>query len=235
MKKLLLLSTLAFSIQVVSAQPVEYLFDNWYLQSFSFGNQEVFIDTLEDLQQGPTMFLQSDFTVHGNSFCNDYTGDYEFIDNAPLAIDNNFIPRNIDRGTEDCGAFEAMEAHFFIPFVEERTADIIVYTQNGDEKFMVLQYSHGYQVYVNFPVLKVIDYPLENIIVFPNPAQNELIIQSSLTNFESVCITDVNGRIVIPIKPLASKKIDISSLNSGMYFITITSTEGNITKKFIKN
>lgn len=234
MKKILL-PLFICSFQFIAAQSVDYIIDNWYLQSFYFDGQEVFIDTIEDLQQGPTMFLESDFTVHGNSFCNDYNGEYEFIDYAPFATPSEFIPRNISRGTENCGTFETMEAFFFIPFVEERTAEIVFYTQTGDDKFMVLQYNFGYQVYVNFPVLGVVEQSIKNLIIFPNPAQNELLIHSSLINFDSISIIDVNGKTVFLSENVRSKKIDVSSLKPGMYFITITTSEGKITKKFIKN
>ncbi|MCG2420388.1 T9SS type A sorting domain-containing protein, partial [Aequorivita sp. F47161] len=59
--------------------------------------------------------------------------------------------------------------------------------------------------------------------------------QSETNNFDSVSIMDINGRIVIASEKLISNKIDVSALKGGMYFITINSSQGNITKKFIKN
>lgn len=232
MKKVLLLFTVLFIVQTTVAQPPEYFVDNWYLHSFYYDGQEVFINTL-DLTEGPTLIINNDFTLNGNSFCNNYNGTFEYISFAPLAVHDNFIPRNIIRETEECGDFEGMESFFFLPFMEEKTAEIYVIVPSGSEKFIVLQYDIGYQVYKNFPALGLNDVSINNLIVFPNPAKDKIIIQSSISNFDSVSVSDLNGRIVI--SDINSKEIDVSGLKSGMYFLNITSAEGNITKKFIKN
>ncbi|MAB58033.1 MAG: hypothetical protein CL524_10855 [Aequorivita sp.] len=237
MKKPLLLFAFLLTIQITVAQPPEYFVDNWYLHSLSFNNQEVFIEPL-NLSEGPTLVTESDFTVHGTSFCNDYSGSYEYINHGPLAVDDNFIPRNIVRETENCGDFEAMETHFFTPFLNENEADIYFIDPPGTEKMIVLQYFSfpGFQVYKNFPALNMLDNKsIKNLIVFPNPTQSKLIVHSAIKDFESVSITDINGRIVMNSVNNNSKEIDVSTLKPGMYFITITSSEGNITKKFIKN
>lgn len=237
MKKILLLFSVLLTAQITVAQPPEYFVDNWYLHSFSFDGQEVFINTL-NLPEGPTLITENDYTLHGTSFCNNYTGDYEYIDNDPLGVDDNFIPRNIVRETENCGDFEAMETHFFIPFLDERTADIYFIDLPGTEKQIVLQYFSfpGYQVYKNFPALNISDNKsIKDLLVFPNPTQNKLIIHSAIHDFESVSITDINGRIVMNSVNNNSKEIDVSNLKAGMYFITITSSEGKVAKKFIKN
>ena len=236
MKKLILILIVILSVQITVAQPPEYFVDNWYLHSFTFNNEVISISELE-ITEGPTMIIQNDFTVSGSGFCNNYVGNYEYIDNDPLGIDDNFIPRNIIRETENCGDFEAMETQFFLPFVEEKMADIYVIGPPGNEKHIVLQYdfSYGYQEYKNFPALKIKDISIKDLIISPNPAQDKLILKSASNNFDSVSITDINGRIVIATEKLVSNEIDVSALNDGMYFITITSSEGNITKKFIKN
>ncbi|MEM0517643.1 MULTISPECIES: T9SS type A sorting domain-containing protein [Aequorivita] len=237
MKKLLFLFLILFTTQIAVAQPPEYFVDNWYLHSFSFSDEEVFINTL-GLTEGPTLITESDFTLHGTSFCNNYSGNYEYIEPGPIGVNEMFIPRNIVRETENCGDFEAMETHFFIPFLNEDVADIYFIDLPGTEKMIVLQYFSfpGYQVYKNFPALNISDNKsIKDLLVFPNPAQNKLIIHSAIHNFESVSITDINGRIVMNSVNNNSKEIDVSNFNAGMYFITIQSSEGNITKKFIKN
>ena len=234
MKRLLLFFTVILSIQMTIAQPPQYFVDNWYLHSFSFGNQETFINTL-GLTQGPTMIINSDYTLHGDSFCNSYIGNYEYINHDPLGVDDNFIPRNIVRETDNCGNLEDMETHFFLPFVGEKIADIYEIGPQGNEKQIVLQYNFGYQVYKNFPALNLLDISIKDLIIFPNPTQNKLIIHSAINDFNSIFIVDIHGRIVMNLVKSNSKEIDVSNLKSGMYFITITSSDGNITKKFIRN
>ena len=212
MKRILLLLSTFLLTQITIAQPAEYFVDNWYLHSFSFNGEEVFISTLE-IEEGPTLIIQNDLTLTGFGFCNNYYGNYEYGISDPLGANDTFRPRNIVGETENCGDLQEMETKFFLPFMEEKTAD--VYNINpGNEKHIVLQYTSGYQVYKNFPALGTSNFSLKNLIIFPNPAQNKIFIHSEIRDFKSILITDINGRIVINLAKDYSNEIDISSLNS---------------------
>jgi len=69
-----------------------------------------------------------------------------------------------------------------------------------------------------------------NLSVFPNPAKNQLYLKST-KELGNVTITDIIGRTVYINKTSESElEIDLTSLNSGVYFIKIE----NYTSKFIK-
>jgi hypothetical protein len=79
-------------------------------------------------------------------------------------------------------------------------------------------------------------FELSNILIFPNPAQNNITIKSKLS-VEKISIYSINGRL------LKSKKIkniqteyglDISKLSKGFYFIQIQSGNSKQQSKFIK-
>ena len=83
-------------------------------------------------------------------------------------------------------------------------------------------------------ILSTSSYELQNISLYPNPAQNVLFISAERT-IQKASIYNLLGKVVKTILiDNKSKSIDISSLSSGMYLIkyTINSKEG-ITK-FIK-
>lgn len=235
MKNLLLLFMLIFGCTGAYAQPPEYFVDTWYLHSFTFEDSKVEISDLE-IPQGPTLIIEDDFSLHGTAFCNDYSGFYEYIDNDPFGVDDNFIPRNVVRDTQNCGDMEGMETYFFIPFVEEKTADIYVINAQGNEKWIVLAYfsNYGYQEYKNFPALGVKGKSLKDFLIFPNPVREILTLQSATGPFDSVIITDINGRTVLSLEKQIPNEIDVSILKSGMYFLNVQSSEGNAIKKFIK-
>ena len=233
MKNVLLLMLTCLYFQMGVSQPPQFLVDNWYLHSFSFHTGEVFINTL-GVTQGPTMIIENDFTLHGTSFCNPYNGEFEYIDNFPFGIHDNFIGRNFIRGTENCGDLEEIESHFFLPYLNEYTGEIYVITQSGDQKHIVLQFNSGYQVYKNFPALSLPHLSIKDMVIFPNPARDRLIIHSPINDFTSVSILDMQGRIVMNSDINNFKEIDVSSLTPGMYFLRIESIMGNISKKFIK-
>jgi hypothetical protein len=69
-------------------------------------------------------------------------------------------------------------------------------------------------------------------ILYPNPAQNELIFQSN-TPISQIEILDIRGSLLIQTK---QKTIDVSNLSSGIYVAKVSS-EGGVYKmyKFIKN
>jgi hypothetical protein len=73
--------------------------------------------------------------------------------------------------------------------------------------------------------------------VYPNPTQNFVNINgNNSVSFESITITDLNGRTVATKKMNGtnSGKIDISTLSAGIYVMTIASDQGTATKKIIK-
>lgn len=62
--------------------------------------------------------------------------------------------------------------------------------------------------------------------VYPNPAKNELNVNLN-TSIQSVTITDITGREIMAVSPNAlTTKLDISTLNSGFYFVQVKATDG---------
>ncbi len=73
---------------------------------------------------------------------------------------------------------------------------------------------------------------------YPNPSTNIVTVSNSENIiFTEVAITDINGRTVknINVNDLSEVQINVSDLNSGVYFMNITSDSGKAVKKFIKN
>ncbi len=81
---------------------------------------------------------------------------------------------------------------------------------------------------------------LENeISIFPNPSNGNIIIKNSGVSIYTVSVTDVNGREIVSYDLngiTSNQNLDLSSkLVSGMYFITLSSEKGIITKRIIIN
>ena len=70
--------------------------------------------------------------------------------------------------------------------------------------------------------------------IYPNPTSNVLNI-SNTNNVEikNIFVSDINGRVV-KNESGSLTQINVSDLNSGVYFITIEAAEGKTTQKFIK-
>lgn len=83
--------------------------------------------------------------------------------------------------------------------------------------------------------LATTDFIKSNFLVYPNPAANYIIIGAKTNIESSYQITDTNGKLLLSGVTQVSVPIDIRSLQSGFYFLTVKTTEGNATFKLIKN
>ncbi|HNQ68609.1 MAG TPA: T9SS type A sorting domain-containing protein, partial [Bacteroidales bacterium] len=74
-----------------------------------------------------------------------------------------------------------------------------------------------------------------NINIYPNPASSYVQFSSSeQSNFQYVQIIDCTGKIVLKTEVISNNKIDISELNSGIYFIRFDENNSNVNYKLIK-
>lgn len=72
----------------------------------------------------------------------------------------------------------------------------------------------------------------ESLSLFPNPATNTINVTSS-QDIVSLTVVDQLGKVVLTKNK--SSNIDVSGLQSGIYFIKIATDAGSSVKKFIKN
>jgi hypothetical protein len=74
-----------------------------------------------------------------------------------------------------------------------------------------------------------------NVNIYPNPAQEVLQLTTDLPMNE-VEVIDAFGKIVNRYTPNSSNlQIPLESLNSGLYFLRISSSNGYLTGRFFKN
>ncbi|SRX72415.1 T9SS type A sorting domain-containing protein [Aequorivita antarctica] len=204
------------------------LFQTWYLfmQEGDMGDPIFYSGP-----NPPQITINPDFTYTGIESCAIISGD--FI----LGFGDNYLfplqPQNYINDESNCEPGEAEYSLFEL--TNRSLLDTSVYEGNDGNDYLQWEYAPGFLSHFTNVLLSTPENNLADLKIYPNPAQNKLIIQSAINYFDSVSISDINGRIINSTKKLISNEIDVSALNSGMYFITITASEGNITKKFIKN
>lgn len=71
-----------------------------------------------------------------------------------------------------------------------------------------------------------------SLSVFPNPANNQITLDNGQTMIKDISIYDIMGREIrkYPINETKSM-LDVSNLQSGMYFLKITTEQGILTRK----
>jgi hypothetical protein len=75
------------------------------------------------------------------------------------------------------------------------------------------------------------EFTVENLIIFPNPAQNELNITAE-TTISEVMIYDITGqRVYINSVENNNLRIDLSDFNNGMYLLHVITSQGIQTQK----
>ncbi len=82
------------------------------------------------------------------------------------------------------------------------------------------------------------EYELSKLIdIYPNPAKEQLYVNSHKLSVKEIRISDLQGRIVrsFSVSHSPFDFLDISGLTDGMYFITLSTEQHLITKKFIIN
>lgn len=73
------------------------------------------------------------------------------------------------------------------------------------------------------------------IRVYPNPTKDFIYIQSEIQLYGELEIFDMSGKLIFKQKLEESERIDVSSLESGTYFISILTKETKTITRFIKN
>ena len=72
-----------------------------------------------------------------------------------------------------------------------------------------------------------------SLSVYPNPVNDRLYIETE-TEVEEVIVYDVYGRQQSTVNGQQTLSIDVANLNSGIYFVKVVTTEGEVVKRFIK-
>ncbi len=221
-----------------SDQPLEELdeglFQKWYLHYMSYDlGEETYIGEY-DPPIVPTITINPDLSYTGFGSCNEFSGKFDYSEtstNGSILISKDFLSTS-----ENCEFHNDFEANYFAQFENDSTLYFQYWKDpnNGVEEFSFEVYPGFIFSFYNFPVLSVPDSEENTFLLYPNPSNNKLFIKAAETNF-SISIFDTNGRKVLFEKQINSNEIDVSALKSGMYFITIESSEGKSTKKFIKN
>ena len=74
---------------------------------------------------------------------------------------------------------------------------------------------------------------LSNVHLYPNPVVTSLIIKN-IENIESILVFNTSGQKIINNSNIRDNKIDVSSIQSGLYFIVIKTAKKEIIRKFIR-
>ena len=84
--------------------------------------------------------------------------------------------------------------------------------------------------------LSVDDFEINDLTLYPNPANNEVNLKWNKSEDVSIRIYNTLGKLMFygkKVNLFNGYKVNVSSFNSGVYFVKLNSTDGEITKKLI--
>jgi len=137
------------------------------------------------------------------------------------------------RSGEGFRFMSTLNTHFGIG-TETTIDNIIIYWPSGTIDNIANPDINTFHTIVEGQSLSIEDETLENVMIFPNPAINVLNIQTtSNLGDKIVTVFDINGKRVLNEK-LTNNTLEVSALQSGMYFLRIESNGKVLNRKFIK-
>ncbi len=215
------------------------LFENdWYLEKLIINGQDNFPPSNSEVEFVSAIFDKPNSLI--TSVCNSLDTELEFSNPDEFKIltySLTLIICNLQVNSD----FEGIYFNFFFnqatqePYTEPFPYDIIV---NGSGMTLTITNVNGDIAFYGNDFLSNQDFDAPSFNIYPNPLKEELFISTikDLTDF-NVNIFSINGNAVLPIDSFDTnnESIDVSILESGIYFILLKDNQGRTsTKKFIK-
>ena len=72
-----------------------------------------------------------------------------------------------------------------------------------------------------------------NVKAYPNPTTDYVFVESNNFKISEITFFDILGKNVMPSSVLKNSRVDVSSLNRGVYFMKISANGTSVTKKII--
>lgn len=155
---------------------------------------------------------------------------------------------------QEMNAFKASgitKVNAIYTFYQKRPGEINIPVHKTGKTYIALTNDFNYKNFVEIAYRTDIvngaefDLSIENtekdndisVNIYPNPAENQLTIESANYIINDIKIIDVSGKVIKHIQnksQLPQYHIDVNDIKKGIYFISLYSDKGNTVKKFIK-
>lgn len=227
-------------ISSLSYSNVGYTHQGWFTEDhnyFLLGDE--FDESNVGFNTRTIVFDMSDLDNPVEDFS--YFGTTPAIDHNGYVIGDKYYLANYAAGfrvmdISDIGNGNMIEEGFFDTYTANDDASYEgvwnVYPFFPSGNIMINDRSGGFFL-VRSSLLGVDDFDATSFAIYPNPATDQLTIETQDENITSVLVVDVVGKVLYSEENLSStnKNIDISTFSEGIYFVNINNS---ITKKIIK-
>ncbi len=229
-KNTILIFALLISVSALSQD--SRLYGEWSLFSITPDFGEPFYVDSVDPPISPWVTIAENLDFNGLGVCNEFSGNFEYISETDLLNQLNFSSTDADCGDNFLNNVELVYFEFFeFP----PNLDYFFFIDNDGTEHLKLQKSDFSTMSLDFlpRTLSTNDFSKNGFKIFPNPVSNELFISAENLQITEISIYSISGQLIFKSNKDESS-VDVSALKNGIYFIEITSDQGKMIKKFIK-
>ena len=112
-------------------------------------------------------------------------------------------------------------------------SDMTIYVPESSVESYKVATPWNYYEIIGFSPTFVSEVHNEDLNIYPNPVNDRLYIETEGV-IKEIVVYDIYGRRQTIGNGEQSLDIDVSCLNSGIYFVKIKTNNGTITKRFVK-
>ena len=231
----------------VNGKDIEMKAGEYQHYEFSYNMGSTFVEDMNDLEVA--VWVQDIVTseVFNSSFLYEYTEHKYPAQNLTMTENDDHI--TIAWEAPEKGEPTAYNLYFNNELVLNNTKEMSFNTTTAEDFYMaevVALYDDKKSVGIiktSVTEEEIID--TTNVIsnyenrfnIYPNPVEDELTITTEL-RVEEIAIYDIYGRQTMcqQVNETTSQQVvNVAGLNSGIYFVRITTEDGEIVKRFVKN
>lgn len=124
-----------------------------------------------------------------------------------------------------------MQLNLPVPLLEYEYS---ITTGSDGEPLLTLGFGSGFYLYFTPTTLNVSEQPLSTLQVYPNPTSDYFVINKSVPADAQITLFSMSGQIQ-KLDYKTNGVYNVSFLSSGVYFLTITTSEWRKQVKLVKN
>ncbi|MEP2934839.1 MAG: T9SS type A sorting domain-containing protein [Gilvibacter sp.] len=225
------ISLLFIGINGLYAQDPDFL-GTWYLvyvEPDTGDPPATYVDPIEPAIN-PYLTINEDFSFNGEIACNSYSGQFEY------SPEFNALKLLEFSHTSEVCEYEVhndFESLMFGLYWDPWKPYEVFQSGTGDDATLLLLFAFGFEQFYQRLPLSVDENEAPSIKLYPNPATTSFQISGNLSDNAKITVAGING-IQIDLPYSAQEPIDVSSLASGIYIVTISDQKQRQRLKLIK-
>jgi hypothetical protein len=245
MKRIILIICLFLST-LSKAQDSEIFDTTWYLYSTSGlypWDPSDPIRYADPCEIPLSIYFEQNNTFYGRDKCSEFTGNWNYDSVDGVFYLSNFNNVAVNPCVNECffdpntgPGFPLFVFYLEIYSTNQEPLEILVQKISGIRYMNIQSPFWSWLNFGDMPILSSPDIKKRAFSVYPNPTSNVLLFSSnSKIPIKRLTVYSNLGKVILKESDFLSNSLDISTLNSGIYFVEIISNRGKEIHKIVKN